>query len=454
MKIKNLVAIILPCFDFTIHCCCCCCCNNKNTSTSSSIPGVGSELQSSIDNMVTIVNCQNGNRSNILCNKSILDNCTDPKIANIKKKAAKVIQYFNSNNLGTDLDKLLTKLLQRAVGSMLGMAVGDSRGAPYEFCNVNTNLYDANNYNNIDAIVPKKNKNCWTKDGQWTDDTSMGLCIADSLIVNKGNFVPLDIMRRFLAWWYCGYNNGFKNDKNNNKLSIGLGGSISKSFKTFLKNPTLEKANYKCKYISGNGSIMRNAPIPICFHNDLNTALLAAEKQSLLTHPGIEAAELCKLLTYIIIKIFNNEDKSLREILDGIKDFKTNVNSVKGLVNSSGKVASLADVGEFDNWNWKASKFEYNKKRAEGNPSYIGSYSMDNMAMSLHILYHTNSFQQAIEVATKLCGDADSVASVVGQIAGAYYSLKAIPKEWVRDILKWDDGDIITKALILTEIRN
>lgn len=77
---------------------------------------------------------------------------------------------------------------------------------------------------------------------------------------------------------------------------------------------------------------------------------------------------------------------------------------------------------------------------------------MDNMAMSLHILYHTTSFAQAINVATHLCGDADSVASVVGQIAGAFYGVENIPANWIKKLYVYDHGDFTFKALLLAHL--
>lgn len=72
--------------------------------------------------------------------------------------------------------------------------------------------------------------------------------------------------------------------------------------------------------------------------------------------------------------------------------------------------------------------------------------------MSLHILYHTTSFEQVINIATHLCGDADSVASVVGQIAGAFYGVENIPAEWIEKLYKFDHGDFMLKALLLAHL--
>eukprot|EP01043_Picozoa_sp_COSAG02_P058370 COSAG02_NODE_7254_length_3095_cov_5.552403_2_plen_81_part_00 len=47
--------------------------------------------------------------------------------------------------------------------------------------------------------------------GQWTDDCSMGLTIADSLIVKRA-YDGSDIRMRFWNWWNCGYCNAFRKD--------------------------------------------------------------------------------------------------------------------------------------------------------------------------------------------------------------------------------------------------
>ena len=145
--------------------------------------------------------------------------------------------------------------------------------------------------------------------GQWTDETSMGLCLADSLIVNNGNLIINDLMLRFLAWNYGGYNNAFRfNEKYKlyPRQSVGLGGNISMALFRYyaVQNDETDAGD---KNTSGNGSIMRNAAIPICFYYDIKKACDMAKKQSLSTHQGEEARECCSLLTFIIVKIFEEK---------------------------------------------------------------------------------------------------------------------------------------------------
>ena len=107
-----------------------------------------------------------------------------------------------------------------------------------------------------------------------------------------------------------------------------------------------------------------------------------------------------------------------------------------------------------ENWNWKDGIYNYNPQRAQRQPGYIGSYAMDNLAMSLNIVYRSNSFEEAIIKAVNLRGDADSVASVVGQIAGAAYPLYEIPSKWIEAIYNWDDGEIALRGYMLSRLHS
>ena len=72
------------------------------------------------------------------------------------------------------------------------MAIGDAMGARTEFKPL---IYEYNKVQNMGNSIGGIFK---LHPGQWTDDTSMGLCLADSLIEKKGKFEPKDIMIRFI----------------------------------------------------------------------------------------------------------------------------------------------------------------------------------------------------------------------------------------------------------------
>ena len=106
------------------------------------------------------------------------------------------------------------------------------------------------------------------------------------------------------------------------------------------------------------------------------------------------------------------------------------------------------------NWNWKVPQYHYSSKRIMLNPENIGSYCMDNMAMSLNTLYNSKSFKEALIRIVNIRGASSSVASVVGQIAGAYYPVEEIPGDWIRAIYNWDHGEIALRGYMLSRLRN
>ena len=358
-----------------------------------------------------------------------------------KEKYDKIKQKFNEAYLKNNF----SKLEKASIGAMLGMAIGDAIGARVEFQPLDYN------YNEIKDMGKNIEGKFKLKPGQWTDDTSMGLCLADSLIENKGNFNGHDLMIRFISWWFYGYNNSFRFDEERpNKFSIGLGGNMFESFKQYIsENGINEFTKSGDESTSGNGSIIRNAPIALCFHKDMKKALEMAKKQSKVTHKGNQAAGCCQLLTFILVKILQGE--KLKKILLNLKqEFKCKYDSVNKLAYSE-----MENNDPNKNWNWNLAKYEYSKERVKLNPGYIGSYSMDAMAMALNILINTSNFKEAILKGVNLRGDADSLGAVIGQIAGAYYGIDGIPEEWIKVIYNWDkDKEIALRGYILCNLFN
>merc|ERR1719162_2689928 len=173
-----------------------------------------------------------------------------------------------------------------------------------------------------DEIWTKEGYNSFSlQPGQWTDDAAMALCITDSLIC-CGNYDGIDLRQRFHLWNRYGYSNAFGRDSSrHSRGSVGLGGNISMSMDEWQqqdeRTPGTREGN---KFTSGNGSIMRNGPVPVWFRDDVNAAMAAAYQQSKTTHHGDEAAELCRLLTFVCVKFISGAG---RELLKDMSEFKT-----------------------------------------------------------------------------------------------------------------------------------
>ena len=122
----------------------------------------------------------------------------------------------------------------------------------------------------------------------------MGLSMADSVLLTDYNFNPQHLRYMFTLWLEHGLNNGGR------AYSIGLGGNISISMYEFMReqNDYTEEGD---RFNNGNGSLMRLAPIPVAFSDNLEKGIEYSGLQSLTTHNGVEASECSRLMANIII---------------------------------------------------------------------------------------------------------------------------------------------------------
>lgn len=301
--------------------------------------------------------------------------------------------------------------------------------------------------------------------GQWTDDTSMGLCLADSLLVRRG-YDGSDLRARFWNWWFCGYNNAFRFDPERS-VSVGLGGNISASLFA-MKPGEVPSPRYEAQsQDSGNGSIMRLAAMPIFFHRDAAEASRFAAESSLTTHPGPIASEACACLAWLLVHAIEVDPPrpDARRLLDRIVSeylaclatrSAPGVAEVRALLESRQPDDSLER-----NWNWRSDSLDITgtlRRRGERYngypvlPEYFGAYCMDGLAMALHAVYHSDTFGEAVERCVNFLGDADSTAAVAGQIAGALYGYRAIDARLVENLRCWDDGEIALRGALLYDL--
>jgi hypothetical protein len=154
---------------------------------------------------------------------------------------------------------------------------------------------------------------------------------------------------------------------------------------------------------------------------------------------------------------------SAPEFLDQMRSEYISLIDAGTAPDSSGVIKKLLLSQEEDSstercWNWRSPSLlllqtiknrgaRYNGHRVS--PTYFGSFSIDGLAMALHAIYHTTSFNDAIVKVINMRGDADSTGSVCGQIAGAIYGVDSIDERWRRDLNQWDDREVELRAIIL-----
>ena len=181
--------------------------------------------------------------------------------------------------------------LSRYVGCLVGLAIGDALGTTLEFSKPGS-------FAPIDDLVgggPFR-----LLPGQWTDDTSMALCLAESLIEKRG-FDPVDQLTRYTRWFREGY-----------LSSTGRCFDIGRTVRTALERFEETHEPY-CgatdAFSAGNGSIMRLAPVPLFFANTPRKAIELAGASSKTTHGATEAVDACRYLAALIIAAIDGVDK-------------------------------------------------------------------------------------------------------------------------------------------------
>ena len=360
----------------------------------------------------------------------------DPDI----ESTIKLLSPSNLENIPSQESRALSCFICAAVADALG---AHTEFSPFCYGNLKDYKFRISKFSEIEATSKR------AKIGQWTDDTSMALCVADSLLENQGKFNGIDLRYRFLLWWYFAYNSGCKGG-----LSFGLGGNIKDSFRDFMKKPAEMTKKDKNNQDNGNGSLMRLAPVPLYFHDSEEKGMEYAKNQSFTTHNGEEAAECCRLLTHLIIQLINRKTEDYKEIFNNLKNFITENQSVGCLSRSEQekfdeKIHPIKfNKGDEDrNWDWKSENYKYSPYRYTLHPGYFASYCMDALALSLHYAYHSISAEEAILRAMNAGGDSDTVGAITGQIVGAIYGLeKKVMELYKEGVVQWDDWAIATAA--------
>ena len=271
---------------------------------------------------------------------------------------------------------------------MLGLACGDAVGTTVEF-------KQRGSFEPISDMIGGGPFNLVA--GQWTDDTSMALCLAESLLAQNG-FDAKDQMDKYLKW----YNDGYMSSKG---YCFDIGLTVSGALKNYSLNNN-PYAGSTHPRTAGNGSIMRLAAIPLYYLSNLEQTIHFAGESSRTTHGAEEAVESAKLFAVLIRMALLGHSK--QDIL--LKnEYYSNTATVNALAQ-----------GEY---------LDKEEKHIKGS-----GYVIASLEAALWCFAHTNSFEQAVLKAVNLGDDADTTAAIVGQLAGAYYGVSAIPSAWLKKL--------------------
>jgi ADP-ribosylglycohydrolase len=284
----------------------------------------------------------------------------------------------------------------RQRGMLVGLAVGDALGAAVEFAPPGSfapvTAYRAGGPHGLEP-------------GEWTDDTSMALALADS-IADVGWDLN-DQAQRYVAWWRTG-----AYSVNGRVFDIGV--TTSRSLSRFLRTKNAWTCGDPSERASGNGSVMRLAPVPIAyarlFPDRLDLLVERAVESSRPTHASPQCLSACAYFGVLLCGLAHGFPRE--EVLH--PDWQP-----------------LQRLREFCPLHPEIDEVARGSFRRRQPPEIRGSgYVVKSLEAALWAFHDATDFREAVLRAVNLGDDADTTGAVCGQLAGAHWGEAGIPAEW------------------------
>ena len=277
-------------------------------------------------------------------------------------------------------------------GCLVGLAVGDALGTTLEFKPPGT-------FEPISDMVGGGPFDL--QPGQWTDDTSMALCLATSLVECRG-FDAMDQMQRYVRWVGQGY-------LSSTGTCFDAGTTTLNALAKFIRyqNPYAGSTD---PHTAGNGSLMRLAPVPMYFAGAAAEAIARAADSSRTTHAAHEAVDACRYYAGLLVGALEGVDKDTL--------LSPGYCPIEGLWERDPLVLEIARVAD-------GSFKRLNPPDIKGT-----GYVVEALEAALWAFHHTDSFREGALLAVNLGDDADTTGAIYGQIAGAHYGTESIPNSW------------------------
>lgn len=283
-------------------------------------------------------------------------------------------------------------MLERFRGSLLGLAAGDALGTTLEFRRPGSfaPLTDMVGGGPFRLAA-----------GQWTDDTSMALCLAQSLVECEG-FDPSDQMARYVRWYREGY-------LSSTGHCFDIGNTVRGALERFERTGEPYSGSTDPRS-AGNGSIMRLAAVPLFYSHNPREAIAKAGESSRTTHGAAAAVDACRYLGALLVGAVNGADKQAL--------LAERYSPLPGYWERDPLVEEIDAIA--------AGSFKHKTP-----PQIQGTgYVVRSLEAALWAFYHADSFQEGCLLAVNLGDDADTTGAVYGQLAGAFYGAEGIPEAW------------------------
>ena len=289
----------------------------------------------------------------------------------------------------------------------MGLAVGDAVGTTNEFKVAGT-------FKPITDMVG--GGPFLLKPGQWTDDTSMALCIADSLLA-MGHYDSFDVMERYQRWFSKGY-------RSSTDRCFDIGGQVRAALFDFEHEQrvpvTAERSNR-----AGNGAIMRLAPVVIAGfeHREIREIVVTAGLSARETHYSVEAEAATEVFAALLVGA----------LLGWAPEHIINVGWASTGPAFDEMAARVISTDPDERASWE---------------SETSGYIVHGLRLAVHGLLDFPSFRDATLAIANMGGDSDTNAAIYGQLGGAFYGIEAIPASWRSTLYQGEEIDALARALV------
>ena len=262
-------------------------------------------------------------------------------------------------------------IIKRYKASLLAFACADSLGSTVEFMSPEEIWREIGVHRDITGggWLELPANNCIT------DDTQMTLCLARSLVEFRG-FNLKDIADRFVDWY--------------NSDPADIGKTCRYGIHRYIRTGNLE-APLDPVHGAGNGGVMRELPLILLYSHDSNTMLRAVVEQSRLSHNNSESDMGCRCYAELVAAALHGASK--------------------------GKLKNIVDRYPL----FAPEKFD----------GKSGGYIVETLRTVLHYFFATESLEDCIVAVVNNGQDADTTGALAGGLAGAFYSMNAIPARWL-----------------------
>lgn len=319
----------------------------------------------------------------------------------------------------------------KKLGCLTGLAVGDALGASMEFAKPEVPAYPTilhGPQTNIIGGGPFS-----VKPGQTTDDTQMAVCLAKGILENNMIFDENIVAKHYMTWYDDLFDGGRTTLKSIENLCRGIQPELS-GYETWIVNE---------KKSSGNGSLMRTAPIAVAYCDQpLEVIMDISFRDSRITHFDFRCQLACAIYNCVLVSLINQTDYCLY------------YNTCRYLSEASELLLKKFPSFQIDILEAKIDlQKDIDAAFISANPRVYGEepdihiirtqgFVRIAFRLALWHLNNTTSFESSMIDVINRGGDSDTNGAIVGAMLGAHYGVDGIPSRWQSKVEQcFSDGD-------------